>query len=438
MIVTFWSEDRVHTDVLVRTASWLARWGYTTLCVDWDMGTRSLTRALRQESVPQGVTTFVASHVRGRPMIPDRYVRRASLPDGGSVDLLPAGTGDRPHSHDDWQHAYRDRGLADTLEGCYVQWRGRYDVTLINTPPYNDGSRGITLAHLPDVVIPVYTPETVGAMVESLHRVDQARDRLPYGRGRLVVVPCGLGRADDAAELFEPWLRAWVSREVAPADVVAALRSSHLTSPRLGRLLAALLARGMAGTANVLEPSYVDAAATARVRRSPVLRRRPFSRAPKVPKEWLLDLALAAITRTAPDELPVFDVIAPAYADDPQRMFDRRGSGRDAVLGFGVDIDPRLLTPAVLYIAYRLLEAASPRWSFDRLPPLSKDQRYVARDAGLGAASAVGLDPELAAAIVDTMLERLPRVLPDSGEEAAVTEHPEGEHGEPGRGEDGG
>lgn len=442
MIVTFWSDDDVvHTPVLVGTVSWLAQWGYATLCVDWDIVSGGLTRALRQAPAP-GVSNFVDSHRRGRPIKPDRYVRRIELAAGGSVDLWPAGATRPAFGHATWQQVYAGDGLGETLEQCCEVWRERYDLVLINTPHHNDGSRGITLAHLPDVVVPVYTSASVDAMASTLRRVDQARDALPYGRSRLVVVPFGRGNPVDVTPAFEPWLRAWVSRDIALADVVAALRSPAVIPVLSVRRLAALLARDLAGSAKLADPAYVAVAATARASRVQVPRHRPrFYRRSKVPHDWLIDLAGAAVARTAPQELRMFNLMAPTFADDPIGAVTGRSTRGDSVLGFGVDLGATTVSQAAVYIALRLLEAAALRWPTDRplsaAPRLPKDQFYTALDAGLNAAVSLGMGTEQAVAIVDAMLERLPVASPQRGEETPVAEDTQPERGQPDRGDDG-
>ena len=393
MIATFYSEtgDGAHTPVLARVVTTLARQGHSVLCLDWNLAGGSYWFP----NAEFGVATLIAER-----LAPNRYVQRL---DG--VDVLPAGrTGLAPATHAEWAELYRDGGLADFLEDCCKSWRRSYDVVVINGPAGNEGSRGIHLAHLPDVVVPVYTSASAGRTVETLRRVDAARDRLPYDRGRLGVVPVWLGEGATAAQLFEPWLRAWVPRAVRLSDAVAALAVRGRSGTRL---LAELLARDLDGTTLITE------------------RRR--HRKANVPRAWMAELAKVAIERAAPDEARFFDLVADAYLDNPVAPLSRR---LDVPLGIGVTLLTDSITQAAVYIAMRILDAVisdSPRGRTlgEAAAGLSEDELRTAQVAGLVAGDELRVPPAQATVIVDAMLTRLrghsPQVL-EIGTEAEGTQ----------------
>lgn len=64
----------------------------------------------------------------------------------------------------------------------------------------------------------------------------------------------------------------------------------------------------------------------------------------------VIAVARELVTRTAPQELPVFRATSAAYLDDPERVF-RAKAGKDEMLGFGVEGAVVLLTPVALEIA---------------------------------------------------------------------------------------
>ncbi|HEY0803959.1 MAG TPA: hypothetical protein VGD84_02795, partial [Pseudonocardiaceae bacterium] len=391
MIATFYSEtgDGAHTRVLARVVMTLAALGHSVLCVDWDLADAGLARELALPVAEHGVATLIADHVAASP---DRYVGRLGLPSGDGVDYLPAGRdGVVPAGHADWARLYRD-GLADFLEECCDTWRKSYDVVVVNAPAGNDGSRGIHLAHLPDVVVPAYTSASAGQTIETLHRVDTARDRLPYGRGRLGVVPVWVGKGAVSADLFEPWLRAWVPREVSLAKAVAALTMTGRPDVWPTRFLATLLARELDGT--TLIGNAVAAPVHRRVRRY---------RSPTVPRAWMAELARVAIERAAPHEARFFDLVADTYLDNPVGRVSTR---QDAPLGIGVELLVDTMIQATVYIAMRVLDAVidePPRRRWRRAKPgrtleeaaagLSEDELRAARVAGLAAGDELGVAP---------------------------------------------
>jgi hypothetical protein len=63
-----------------------------------------------------------------------------------------------------------------------------------------------------------------------------------------------------------------------------------------------------------------------------------------VERELVEDLAHLVLERTAPEELLIFDEIAPDYFEDPVRVLEPRR--REEAVGFGLDL--ALLTPYVL------------------------------------------------------------------------------------------
>ena len=70
--------------------------------------------------------------------------------------------------------------------------------------------------------------------------------------------------------------------------------------------------------------------------------------------ERVAALARACVERAAPEELPLFRATCEAYLDDP-RSLERRGGGKDDMLGFGVEAATILVTPVALSVAKEVL-----------------------------------------------------------------------------------
>jgi hypothetical protein len=69
-----------------------------------------------------------------------------------------------------------------------------------------------------------------------------------------------------------------------------------------------------------------------------------------VPDAVVADLARQLVSRSAPQELPLFRATSEAYFADPEKTLERRGE-RDEMLGFGVEAAAVLVTPVALEIA---------------------------------------------------------------------------------------
>lgn len=267
MITTFYScqDDRAHTVVLANTARLLSRWGYRTLCIDWDLGESALTDYLMPSmSQPtSGLVELITDLVAGGSPQPNHYVTRIELTDTPTGLSLIAAGNDRLRRADaaEWARLYREHRLGDFFEDCCEAWRREYDVVLVHGQSGTTACRGIYLAQLPDALVLTCAPSDDGVtgMIDVAHGAAAARDLLPYDRGKLLVVPLPTGPGAQPGRLvvqFAPWYRAWVARDVPIEQMVTALvieqgadrdNGAGLNDPAL-RLLAALLVRSLADT----------------------------------------------------------------------------------------------------------------------------------------------------------------------------------------------
>jgi hypothetical protein len=248
MIVTFSPTDdsRALARLADEVSANLSGWGYATLLVDWHFTDAAQARG-------GGLAALVSAYRSGAASA--EFVEHVEAL-AGVRDVLPAGpTRLVPPDPRGWARAYR-QGLADFLDSRADEWRGSYDVVVMAGSD-DVASRGIQVAHLPDVVVLGYSAGTVDHAVELLRSADLERDRLPYGRGRLVVVPLPTDGDFSNLPRFESWLRAWVSRDIPLTSAVERLGTAEG--------LAALLAHRMAGTALLgRDPEFYLAAAAAR------------------------------------------------------------------------------------------------------------------------------------------------------------------------------
>jgi len=99
IVVTFYSYKGGvgRTFALANTAVTLSRWGYRTLCIDWDLDAPGLAfylRAFQSTSPERGLVDMIDEFARGNQPNSLEYVVPIIVPDGRArLDLLPAGSG---------------------------------------------------------------------------------------------------------------------------------------------------------------------------------------------------------------------------------------------------------------------------------------------------------------------------------------------------------
>lgn len=249
-VVTFYSYKGGvgRTFALANTAAVLARWGYRTLCVDWDLDAPGLTHYLRPWLAAQptaGVVDLVAARAAGERPKPGDYVVPVALPDAADrLDLLPAGAGDeayvRRSQELDWADLYERRDLGGLLESWRERWTADYDVVLVDSRTGITDIGGICTAQLPDLLVMLFTAneQSLGGTLDVARRAWRAHNALPYDRAGLRVVPvpsrfdareeyerAGQWQARFTAELA-PLVGPWASRELPVEKLLG-----HLTIP---------------------------------------------------------------------------------------------------------------------------------------------------------------------------------------------------------------
>jgi hypothetical protein len=139
----------------------------------------------------------------------------------------------------DWADMY-EHGFADVLERLRKDWTTDYDFILIDSRTGWADIASICTAHLPDRLVVVFTAneQSIGGAVSVAQRANEARDRMPYDRPKLAVLPI-LSRFDSRVEykraetwhqistkMTTPLFSNWLARHVPPE-----LMLRHLTLP---------------------------------------------------------------------------------------------------------------------------------------------------------------------------------------------------------------
>ncbi|HEX5401311.1 MAG TPA: hypothetical protein VFX16_03305 [Pseudonocardiaceae bacterium] len=244
-VVTFYSYKGGvgRSCTLANVAVLLARWGYRVLCLDWDLeapGLQDYFRPMMSAAPTSGVVDVVDDFLAGRAEPVDHRTRLTGV---GVLDVIVAGRDDPEYvgrvQDIDWARLY-DQGFGAYLERCRAQWITDYDFVLLDSRTGVSDIGGICTAHLPDRLVVLFTAnlQSIRGAVDIAERANVARDRLPYDRPQLTVLPV-LCRFDGREEYdrAEQWRRTsveqtkglfsnWLDR-----DVPIELMSRHLTLP---------------------------------------------------------------------------------------------------------------------------------------------------------------------------------------------------------------
>lgn len=207
-VVTFYSYKGGvgRSFTLANIAILLARWGYRVLAIDWDLeapGLHQYFRALLGSPPSAGLVDLVDDFETGSTR-PSAHLARLALDAPGLVDLLPAGRQGPDYvgrvQHIDWSRLYQ-RGFADVLEDCRAEWTADHDFVLIDSRTGISDIGGICTAHLPDRLVLVFTAnlQSIEGGIDIAGRADVARDRMPYDRSQLTVLPI-LSRLESRVE----------------------------------------------------------------------------------------------------------------------------------------------------------------------------------------------------------------------------------------------
>ncbi|HEX6625791.1 MAG TPA: pentapeptide repeat-containing protein, partial [Pyrinomonadaceae bacterium] len=251
-IVTFYSYKGGvgRSMALANTAALLARWGYRTLIVDWDLEAPGLENFYREysslQSVPdeKGVVDIIsAAYPMMEPEGGDGHAGEAprqqeeveapaevelppwrdyvvSIKIGfrdkaeGTLHLLTAGQRSSPEyfrkvRRFDVQDFYREQRGGYFIERLRREWKTEYDVVLIDSRTGVTDIGGICTIQLPDILVLIFTSTEHGLVgaADVARKATLARQSLPFDRRKLLTLPI-LSRFDDSVEfeISQRWL----------------------------------------------------------------------------------------------------------------------------------------------------------------------------------------------------------------------------------------
>lgn len=232
-IVTFYSfKGGVGRSMaLANIAALLARWGYVTLVVDWDLEAPGLENFFKNYSNLENideqkgiVDLLYAAYDTGQGDAPRAadgpapphwkdYLVTVKLKDGnGTLHMLTAGRRDSEYFQRvrrfDVQEFYQEKRGGFFIEDLRREWRESYDFVLIDSRTGVTDIGGICTIQLPDLLVLLFTATDQGlsGAVEVAKKATAARQSLPFDRLKLLTVPIPSRFDDTEHELSKLWL----------------------------------------------------------------------------------------------------------------------------------------------------------------------------------------------------------------------------------------
>ena len=215
-VVTFYSyKGGVGRSSLVASvAVTLASWGKKVICIDWDLEAPGLSIYFEPyiDPVKTGLLDLTED-IQVKSSISWRdYVAAARLPQGGKLDLIPAG-GNQNYSDRvqalSWDDLFDKHKFGQYLELMRRDLKEEYDFVLIDSRTGLSDVGGICAVQLPDLLIVLVTTndQSISGTADIARRIPIARDSLTFDRLALPIIPI-LSKFDarEERELGHRWL----------------------------------------------------------------------------------------------------------------------------------------------------------------------------------------------------------------------------------------
>lgn len=255
-IVTFYSYKGGvgRTMALANVALLLARWGYKTLMVDWDLEASGLEYFFKQDLSEKDHVGFLdLKQVAQKEGIIDLLTSPTSKPawlkhvvdifdkitDSQVVlHLLTAGKRDEDYFKRvialDLDSFYLEQNGGDFIEQLRNEWKEKYDFVLVDSRTGITDIGGICTIQLPDILVllSTTTQQSLEGIIDVFQKANQGRQKLPFDRLKLLSVPI-LSRFDLTPEftLSQEWkdkfstevtemYKDWLPKTVEPRDFI--------------------------------------------------------------------------------------------------------------------------------------------------------------------------------------------------------------------------
>ncbi len=249
---------------LVNVGVILASEGLRVLLVDWDLEAPGLEVFFRKTArisgnpaeVP-GIVDLLEARAEKRSVAwRDCLLRIEFL--GHSLDLITAGSRTDDYRRRvqslDWGSLFGDHDIGNYMDELRTQWRGAYDVVLIDSRTGITDIGDICTVLLPDVLVLLFVTnhQNVEGTKSVMERAVKVRSKLPLQRAKLLGVPIpARDERDRESGKFEEWQRIfasefaglyrdWLPKEVEPAEALLRLFIPYVAAWSFGESIPVL------------------------------------------------------------------------------------------------------------------------------------------------------------------------------------------------------
>jgi cellulose biosynthesis protein BcsQ len=248
--------------LLANVAALLSRWGYSVLCVDWDIEAPGMDEYFRpwltQPETP-GLAELVATFSEGGSPDWRNFVSNLKLP-GCEVPLsvmtsgIPNATFMSRVQTINWRDLYDNSGFGMFLEAVREQWKETYDFILVDSRTGITDIGGICTVHLPDLLLFVFTAnrQSLDGVIRVVQQAKAQRARLPLNRAGLLTLPIpsrfdARGQEKIAnewlrrfADALEPFYEDWLDTGITLRQIIDATKLPYFSVWTFGERLAVL------------------------------------------------------------------------------------------------------------------------------------------------------------------------------------------------------
>jgi cellulose biosynthesis protein BcsQ len=247
---------------LANIAIVLAQQGLRVLLVDFDLeapGLNSYLAPLKSLEAQEGILEILVNSFTedGSKHWRD-YVSKVPVRNGTTLHVITSGKQDESYSSRlndfDWTIFFSKFRGGEFIEKLRKEWKGDYDITLIDSRTGITDTGGVCTIQLPDTVVAVVTPndQSLEGIVRVCTMAQRGRQDLAYDRPKLTVFPL-LSRLDVRTEFKEAqkWLdlsaaslehfyENWLPSHVSPRQMLERTKIPYVSYYSFGEKLAVL------------------------------------------------------------------------------------------------------------------------------------------------------------------------------------------------------
>jgi len=251
----------------------LAKWGYKTLLIDWDLEAPGIENYFKEHlnvaDVQQknGLIDLLnlkekENEIAVHELDWKTYTTTIRPDKNTSLDLITAGKRDDAYFNKvrqfDYNSFYTHSDGGQYLEDLREYWLEKYDFILIDSRTGLTDSSGICSIHMPDILVLLFTPndQSFNGIKEVAHKAINGQKQIIFDRFRLRVLPIPSRIENAETMLLDEWMKKiyresadmldWLPRKemnlnelsITPADLIGPIKIPYKTLYAYGERLA--------------------------------------------------------------------------------------------------------------------------------------------------------------------------------------------------------